>query len=133
MRLARSLAFVLGTLAILAGCQRPVVYVPVPVPPVVPPDVPKPPDVPDVPPIPPKPPPSSVAEALDRVVVGQTLAQTSLAIGREPDAGIPASEGALETARWYVEAGGERYAVVVTLDAARVVKAKASYRVERVP
>ena len=128
-------AWFLGAALTACGCQGSVVYVPKPedppAPPVTPPGPVTPPVTPPGPVTPPTPPPATVTEALARLQTGQTVEEASQALGA-PAALIPASEGALAQARWFVGTAPDRWMVLVTLDAAGKIVGKGSAKLEDV-
>lgn len=112
---------------LLSGCSSPVVYVPAPPGPVPPPPgggTPQPPPSP----LPPVAPPADAQAALDRVVVGSSLADAKSALGLGDPVVVPGSQFAAESARWFV---GD-YMLEVRLDGARRVTTKHLWRVEAV-
>lgn len=131
--MSRRVALLLATLALLPGCERPIVYVPAPAPPTAPrPPPPPPPETPRPPEDPPPPPPDvpvPVAELVARLAVGSTIAEAAEVMGRPADNVAPESTAAPATLRWFVEDAGARWMVYALTVGGRVTGAGAT-RVE---
>ena len=96
---------------VVSGCGT---YGPIQ-PPVDPPPV-SPPVIPPV--TPPTAPPASITAFLNRIVVGSTLAEVSMAIGAPYKA--PANDGGPPTARWNVSVGEEMWMAYATFVGGKV-------------